>query len=322
MESSMVRHHPKTLLILPWTEPDKWVFDNHLRGRIIDVCSVPELHTNRSFINLFRCSLRIARQVKTDDCMVSWEATSAITTWLGIKVSGHRGKHIALGIIPKSTHKPLNAVLSKALSHAAIVTCFSKADVLTVNNTLGTSAAAVTPTVWMQSDGVTCEHKQDWLSVGASNRDDNTLARAAEASNIKVNRFARQQTHASAALDWHINADQHVVNHAFLSHRYHLAILETSRYASGLSIAVRAGFAGQLLIASDTPHMRDVILDGETGILVRLNDSEHLIEIIGLLTSGKIDSTKMSAAHKEYCREHHSYDVLRKHIEALVASCV
>jgi glycosyltransferase involved in cell wall biosynthesis len=160
------------------------------------------------------------------------------------------------------------------------------------------------------------------LAVGASNRDDITLARAAEASNIKVNRFARQQTHASAALDWHINADQRVLNHAFLSHRYHLAILETSRYASGLSIAVRAGYAGQLLIASDTPHMREVILDGETGILVRLRDSVQLAETIGLLTSGKIDSKKMSAAHEDYCRAHHSYDVLRHHIETLVARCV
>lgn len=318
----MVRHHPKTLLVLPWSEPTKWVFDNRLQGRDIDVCSVPELHAKRTLVNLLRCSLRIARQVKSNDCVVSWEATSGITTWLGIQLSGHRAKHIALGIIPKSTHKPSNAVLSKALSSANIVTAFSKADIQTVSETFGVDVSAVTPTVWKQSDGVSGSRSHGWLAVGASNRDDITLALAAEASNIKVKRFARQQTHTSPAFEWHINADQDVITTAFLSDQYHLAILESSRYASGLSIAVRAGFAGQLLIASDTPHMREVIRDGETGILVRLNDSEHLAETIGLLTSGKIDSKKMSAAHQDYCRAHHSYDVLRHHIETLVARCV
>gem|GEM_PF-1249786 len=318
----MVRHHPKTLLVLPWSEPDKWVFDNHERGRIIDVCSVPELHANRTSINIVRCSLRVARHVKSSDCVVSWEAASAISTWLAIRLSGRQARFIALGIIPKSTHKPSNAVLSKALSSANIVTAFSKDDIKTVNETFGVSVSAVTPTVWKQSDGVSVERSQRWLAVGASNRDDITLARAAEASNIKVNRFARQKTHFSAALDWQINAEQNDLNNAFLSHRYHLAILESSRYASGLSIAIRAGFAGQLLIASDTPHLREVLLDGETGLLVRLNDSEHLAETIGLLTSGKIDSKKMSEAHQDYCRAHHSYDVLRHHIEALVGRCV
>lgn len=318
----MVRNHPKTLLVLPWSEPNKWVFDNHERGPIIDVCSVPELHANRTFVNLVRCSLRIVRHLKSSDYVVSWEVASALSTWLGIRLSGRHTRFIALGMIPKSTHKPSNAVLSKALSSANIVTAFSKADIQTVNETFGVSVSAVTPTVWKQSDGVSSSRSHGWLAVGASNRDDITLARAAEASNIKVNRFARQQTHASAALDWHINADQDALNNAFLSHQNHLAILESSRYASGLSIAVRAGFAGQLLIASDTPHMREVILDGETGILVRLNDSVQLAETIGLLTSGKIDSRKMSAAHQDYCRAHHSYDVLRHHIETLVASCV
>lgn len=317
----MVRQTRKILLVLPWSEPDQWVFKNHFQSFDVDVCSVPELHANRTVKGILQCTLRIAGRVKSYDCIVSWEATAAIATAFARYVGRCQTEWVALGIIPKSTNTNLTRILTTSLSNASVVTCFSNHDIATLRETTGVAATTVTPTVWKQIDVPIQEKSMDWLAVGASNRDDKTLARAAEVSKILVSRYARHVTHASDALKWHIDANQQVVENAFLSHRYHLAVLQSSKYASGLSIAVRAGFARQLLIASDTPHVRELIRDGENGLLVKLGDSEHLAEMIRMVQNGDVNAQKLAGALREDCQDRNSYDVLRHHIEAMVHRC-
>jgi hypothetical protein len=317
----MVRQTRKILLVLPWAEPDKWVFQNHPPSLDIDVCSVPELHVNRSIKGMLQSSLHIAKQLKTYDCVVSWEATAALATTLGKSLIRSSGRHIALGIIPKSNNQHLNRLLTLSLKRANLVTCFSKHDIGTIRDRFGVAVAAITPTVWSPSVAPVGIKTLDWLSVGASNRDDKTLARAAEISSIKVARYARHQTNTSNALDWHINADQRDVEDAFQNYRCHLAILSSSAYASGLSIAVRAGFANQLLIATDTPHMREVIRDGENGLLVRMGDSHHVADTIRMIQNGAVNSQKLADVLEDDCQQSHTYEVMRQHIASMVDMC-
>jgi glycosyltransferase involved in cell wall biosynthesis len=97
--------------------------------------------------------------------------------------------------------------------------------------------------------------------------------------------------------------------------------LSSSAYASGLSIVVRAGFAKQLLIATDTPHMREVIRDGENGLLVRMGDIQHVVDTIRMIQHGAVDSQKLADVLEDDCQQSHTYEVMRQHIASMVDMC-
>lgn len=317
----MARQHHNNLLVLPWAEPGKWVFQNADTYSNTAVCSVPELHVKRSIPNVLRCTVKIARRIKPNDCLVTWEASAAIATSFAMRVTGAKNPWVALGILPKSTNRRVNALLSSSLKRASIVTCFSRADIPTLQMSTGVHAHDVSPTVWQQTDRPLTKKSKDWVSVGDSNRDDMTLARAAEDSGIIVDRFTRKVSVTSPAITCHLNATADETDNAFQTYQHHLAILKSTAFASGFSIAVRAGFARQLLIASNTPHMRELITDGENGLLVNVGDSDHLANVIRTVMRGDVDIDRLSGRLHDVCREEHTYPVLRRHIEKMVAMC-
>lgn len=317
----MVRQHHNNLLVLPWVEPGKWVFENADAYSNTAVCSVPELHVKRSIPNVLRCTVKIARRIRPNDCLVTWEASAAIATSFAIRVTGAKNPWVALGILPKSTNRRVNGLLSSSLKRASIVTCFSRADIPTLQMSTGVHAHDVSPTVWQQTDRPLTKKSKDWVSVGDSNRDDMTLARAAEDSGIIVDRFTRKVSVPSPAITCHLNGTADETDNAFQTYQHHLAILKSTAFASGFSIAVRAGFARQLLIASDTPHMRELITDGENGLLVHVGDSDHLANVIRTVMRGDVDIDRLSGRLHDVCREEHTYPVLRRHIEKMVAMC-
>lgn len=321
MESSMARHHHNNLLVLPWAEPGKWVYQNADAHSNIVVCSVPELHVKRSIQNVLRSTIRIGRSIKPNDCLITWEASAAIATSFAIRLTGAKNPWVALGIIPKVASPRVNGLLSTSLKRASIVTCFSQADIPTLETLTGLRACDVTPTVWHQPVYSVVKKSKSWASVGASNRDDQTLALAAENCGITVDRFTRSESVFSPSIAWFVNSPAQAIDAAFHTYHNHLAVLKSTEYASGLSIAVRAGFARQLLIATDTPHMRELIINGENGLLVRCGDSDHLAYVIRSVMQGDVDTDRLSKSLYEVCREDHTYPVLRRHIDQMVAMC-
>ena len=321
MESPMARQDHNNLLVLPWAEPGKWVFQNADTYSNTIVCSVPELHVKRSIPNVLRCTIKIARRIKPNDCLITWEASAAIATSFAIRVTGAKNPWVALGILPKSTNIRVNRLLSSSLKRASIVTCFSHADIPTLQKSTGVHAHDVSPTVWQQTDRPLMKKSKGWVSVGDSNRDDMTLARAAEASGIIVDRFTRKVSVTSPAIACHLHCDAAETDNAFQTYQHHLAVLKSTAFASGFSIAVRAGFARQLLVASDTPHMRELVTNGENGLLVNVGDSDHLANVISAVMRGDVDIDRLSGALQMVCSENHTYPILRRHIEKMVAMC-
>lgn len=317
----MARQDHNKLLVLPWAEPGTWVFQNAETYSNTHVCSVPELHVKRSIPNVLRCTIKIARRIKPNDCLITWEASAAIATSFAIRVTGAKNPWVALGILPKSTNIRVNRLLSSSLKRASIVTCFSRADIPTLQKSTGVHAHDVSPTVWQQTDRPLMKKSKGWVSVGDSNRDDMTLARAAEASGIIVDRFTRKVSVTSPAIACHLHCDADETDNAFQTYQHHLAVLKSTAFASGFSIAVRAGFARQILIASDTPHMRELVTNGENGLLVNVGDSDHLANVISAVMRGDVDIDRLSGALQMVCSENHTYPVLRRHIEKMVALC-
>lgn len=321
MESLMAKQHCNNLLVLPWDEPGKWVFQNSDTSANTAVCSTPELHVNRSIPRFIRCAFKIAKSIHGNDCVVTWESSAAVATSLALKMKRSNSPWVALGITPKFTNRLVGACLSSVLRRASVVTCFSRADIATLASSTGLLARDVTPTVWEVDHRQITEKSKDWVAIGDSNRDDITLARAAELSGITIDRFTRKQAVTSPAVICHRNGTPAEVENAFHTYRHHLAVLKTPTYASGLSIAVRAGFARQLLIASNTPHMREMVTDGETGLLVDVGDIGQLANTIRSVERGEVDTEKLSRGLHQVCLERHSYTTLRRHIEEMVSLC-
>jgi len=317
----MARQHQNNLLVLPWAEPGQWVFQNTHESSNTSVCSVPELHGARSITNVLRCIFRIAKSLKPDGCVVTWEAPAACATSIAIRLTSAQNPWVALGIIPKPSGVVINGLLSSALERASIVTCFSRVDIPTLHSHTGIKAHDVTPTVWQQNQRPLVNKPKEWVSVGESNRDDLTLARSAELCGILVDRFARRASVKSSAIAYHLKCSDVEIESAFQTYLYHLAILKSTDFASGYSIAVRAGFSRQLLVASDTPHMRELVTNGENGLLVNVGDSDHLANIIRAVRRGDVDIDRLAATLHADCNEDHTYPVLRRHIEKMVAMC-
>ena len=67
--------------------------------------------------------------------------------------------------------------------------------------------------------------------------------------------------------------------------------------------------------------MRELITDGENGLLVNVGDSDHLANVIRTVMRGDVDIDRLSGRLHDVCREEHTYPVLRRHIEKMVAMC-
>lgn len=318
----MARQHQSNLFVLPWDEQGNWVFEDALSPMVTDVCSVPELHSGRNLLTLLRCTIRIARRIRHDQCVITWESSTAIAASIALRLIHASNPHIALGIIPKIYSRPISRLLTMALRKATIVTCFSHADFPVLRSLTGVDASGVTPTVWRQSVPVKPEYPKHWVAVGASNRDDVTLSRAAENAGINIDRYGRQVTLRSSAYSWHLNATDDQINAAFSNYRFHFAILQSSNFTSGLSIAVRAGFGRQVVIASDTPHMRELVTHDSSGLLVTVGDIASLSDVISALKSGEINTGRLSENLYQICCNDHTYSSLRRHIEQMVTRCM
>jgi hypothetical protein len=316
----MATYEKNIRLILPWSEPDKWVFATDETAVRVAVCSLPRLHVRRSLLSSLQTSLFIAKAIQDNECLVTWEAPAAVATGIALRLVKKKMPWVALGIIPKYSNQ-IASLVKRTLSRADLVTCFSQHDVTTLEVAFGLKATGVTPTIWNETPHTNQNRSKIWQAVGASNRDDITLAIAAKSSGINVNRYARTMSNKSKSLQWFLNVDPAGINQSFYTHQYQLIILQSAKYASGLSVAVRGGFAEQVVIASDTPHVRELIQPGETGLLVRIGDINHLAETIQYVRNGDIDVECIGHNLAQRCREYHTYDVLRKHIKEMVRLC-
>ncbi|HOJ68105.1 MAG TPA: glycosyltransferase family 4 protein [Candidatus Hydrogenedentes bacterium] len=88
-------------------------------------------------------------------------------------------------------------------------------------------------------------------------------------------------------------------------------------------VAVEAMATGRPVVASRTGGLADIIVDGETGILVSPGDPEALADAIAKLLSEPETRARMGAAGRLRAEQHYDWDVIiNRHYVPILAACL
>lgn len=94
-------------------------------------------------------------------------------------------------------------------------------------------------------------------------------------------------------------------------------VLPSSPPESFGMVLVEAGACGKPVIASNIPGVRSVVKDGETGLLVRENDIDDLVQKLDLLLSDRDLRTRMGDEGYARVQAHYSWSAIAKRLETL-----
>lgn len=85
-------------------------------------------------------------------------------------------------------------------------------------------------------------------------------------------------------------------------------------------VALEAGCAGLPLVASDIEGIRDAIVQGENGALVRWDDAGAFAAAVGALLSDEAGRRSAGAAAREFNRSNFGWDAAAKRYLEMIAS--
>jgi len=85
-------------------------------------------------------------------------------------------------------------------------------------------------------------------------------------------------------------------------------------------VALQASAMARPIVATRAGGLPEIVVDGETGILIEKDDGDGLADAITLLLEHPAQATQMGTAGRERCRTHFSWDHCVDAYEALCAS--
>jgi glycosyltransferase involved in cell wall biosynthesis len=90
----------------------------------------------------------------------------------------------------------------------------------------------------------------------------------------------------------------------------HIAVLP-SRGGEGVPKSlIEAASCGRPIVATDVPGCRDIVRDGQNGVLVPVGDAEKLADAIEALANDRESQHRMGHRGRELVLEHYSADVI------------
>ena len=96
--------------------------------------------------------------------------------------------------------------------------------------------------------------------------------------------------------------------------KYDIFILPS--YHEGLSVSsMEAGACGLVLLLSDIPGCRELVVEGYNGFTFKKQSSEAIIEKLQYIIDNKKDIQEMSKNSREYISKYFSYDILNGQIK-------
>ncbi len=108
----------------------------------------------------------------------------------------------------------------------------------------------------------------------------------------------------------------HVPDVASVWARAHIAVLPSRREGLPLSL-LEAAACGRPMIATDVPGCREVVRDGETGVLVPLDDAPRLADAIAAMAADPVGRARMGAAARLRAEREFSAATIASQITAI-----
>ena len=75
-------------------------------------------------------------------------------------------------------------------------------------------------------------------------------------------------------------------------------------------VLIEAGLSGVPVVATATGGVRSIVLDGDTGFVVKVDDFDALVDATAVLVKDADRRRAMGAAAREHCVEHFSLSVV------------
>jgi glycosyltransferase involved in cell wall biosynthesis len=94
-------------------------------------------------------------------------------------------------------------------------------------------------------------------------------------------------------------------------------VVVVSHPAGGANVALEAMAAGRAVIAVNTPDLAPLIRDGETGVLVRLNDTPDMASALRKLLLDPAHRQRLGDAARQHVRDHHPVNTLVRTMETV-----
>ena len=87
-------------------------------------------------------------------------------------------------------------------------------------------------------------------------------------------------------------------------------------YHEGLSVSsMEAGACGLVLLLSDIPGCRELVVEGYNGYTFKKQSSKDIIDKLSYIIDNKINIREMSKNSREYITKNFSYDILNSQIK-------
>ena len=103
--------------------------------------------------------------------------------------------------------------------------------------------------------------------------------------------------------------------------RAHIAVLPSRREGLPVSL-LEAAACGRPMVATDVPGCREVVMDGETGLLVPLGDVQALADALEKLVASEELRQCLGAGARDLVERHYSLDVISDRVADLYRSLV
>ena len=103
--------------------------------------------------------------------------------------------------------------------------------------------------------------------------------------------------------------------------RAHIAVLPSRREGLPVSL-LEAAACGRPMVATDVPGCREVVIDGETGLLVPLGDVQALADALEKLVASEELRQCFGAGARDLVERHYSLDVISDRVAGLYRSLI
>ncbi len=186
---------------------------------------------------------------------------------------------------------------------------------------------------WTQREGNNTSSKR--IGMAARLSPEKGIDRAIYAMKVVLERVISAELHIMGEgpeegklkqLTNELSLNNHIIFHGFISNVQRQLkdcsiFIFTPQYGEGTSIALIEAMAlGIPCIVMDTPAMREVVIDGETGFVVPDGDSQALGEKIALLLNDEKARKRMGIAAKDRVGQHFNLKILVKKLSSWIES--
>jgi glycosyltransferase involved in cell wall biosynthesis len=320
---------------IPWRDLGSWLWeflpDDSAQGTLLFGAPEPGPDGPRSrrlppYLAELAEFVRRRYRIADYDVVFAWELRSALAIALLRKGQGARRTtcFVAVGPILKGGILKALPLVRWLLADADRIVCFARAecdDYAQLLN-LPRDRFVFLPTPWRGDEAPVDSDDGTILALGHSNRDYPTLLRAVAGTQLPLTIVASDpaafgDTPVPENVTTKFNTGYHETNALIAGAGLHCIPLHDANHSAGQTVLLRTMARGKATVVTDTPGVRDYVVDNETAVLVPPGDPERLRAALQRLWADPAARRNIGARAAAAVREEFGFPRFTQRIVAL-----